>query len=48
MQHLIPSEVSDNFQEENNFENESAKEDDKRPRRVAAQNADLIRHLQNH
>ena len=46
IQHLIPLEVSDNFREENDFKNESAKEDGRRPRRVAAQN--LIRHLQNH
>ena len=50
IQHLVPLEVSDNFEEENNFQikNESAKEDDKRLSRIAAQNADLIRNLQNH
>ena len=50
IQHLVPSEVSDNFEEENDFQikNGSAKEDDGRPRRIVAQNADLIRNLQNH
>ena len=50
MQHLIPLEVSENFAEENNFESEniSANEGDRCPRRIAAQNADLIRNLQNH
>ena len=41
--HLIPSEVSDNFEEEK--ENELAKEDVRHPRRVAVQNADLMKHL---
>ena len=44
IQHLVPLEVSDNFQ----IKNGSAKEDDGRPRRIVAQNADLIRNLQNH
>ena len=50
MQHLVPLEVSDNFEEENNFQikNGSTKEDDRRPRRIAEQNSDLIRNLQNH
>ena len=50
IQHLVPLEVSDNFEKENNFQikNGSAKEDDRRQRRIAAQNADLIRNLQNH
>ena len=41
IQHLVPSEVSDNFEEENDFKmkNVSAKEDDRRPRRITAQNA---------
>ena len=49
MQHLIPLEVSDNFAEENDFESEniSANEGGRCPRRIAAQNADLIRNLQN-
>ena len=41
--HLIPLEVSDNFEEEK--ENELAKEDVRHPRRVAVQNADLMKHL---
>ena len=47
---LVPLEVSDNIEEENNFQskNGSAQEDGRRPRRIAAQNADLIRNLQNH
>ena len=50
IQHLLSVEVSDNFEEENDFQikNGSAKEDDGRPRRIVAQNADLIRNLQNH
>ena len=50
IQHLVPLEFSDNFEEENDFQikNGSAKKDDRRPRRIAAQNADLIRNLQNH
>ena len=50
VQHLIPSDDLDNFEEENDFENgsESAKENGRGLRRAAAQNADLIRHLQNH
>ena len=50
IQHLVPLEVSDNFEEENDFQikNGSAKEDDRRPRRIAAQNTNLIRNLQNH
>ena len=49
IQQLIPSEVSDSFEEEIDLEseNESAKEDD-RCLRIAAQNADLIRNFQNH
>ena len=44
---LVPLEVSDNIEEENNFQskNGSAQEDGRRPR-IAAQNADLIRNLQ--
>ena len=50
IQHLVPLEVSDNFEEENDFQmkNGSPKEDDRRPRRIAAENADLIRNLKNH
>ena len=50
IQHLLPLEVSDNIEEENDFEskNRSAIEDDRRPRRIAAQKADLIRNFQNH
>ena len=50
IQHLVPLEVSDNFEEENDFQikNGSAKEDARRPRRIAAQNAELIRNLQKH
>ena len=50
IQHLVPLEVSDNIEEENDFQskNGSAQEDGRRPRRIAAQNADLIRNLQNH
>ena len=50
MQHLVPLEVSDNIEEENGFQskNGQAKEDDRRPRRIAVQNADLIRNLLNH
>ena len=49
IQHLVPLEVSDNFEEENDFQikNGSAKKDDRRPRRIAKQNANLIRNLQN-
>ena len=49
IQHLVPLEVSDNFEEENDFQikNGSAKEDDRRPRRIVAQNAELIINLQN-
>ena len=38
IQHLVPSEVSDNFEEENDFKikNVSAKEDDRRPRKITA------------
>ena len=47
---LLPSEVSDNIEEENDFQIKSGspKEDDRCPRRIAAQNADLIRNLRNH
>ena len=50
IQHLVPVDVSDNFEEEDDFQikNGSAKEDDRRLRRMAAQNAELIRNLQNH
>ena len=50
IQHLVPLEVSDNIEEENDFQskNGSAQEDGRRRRRIAAQNADLIRNLQNH
>ena len=50
IQHLVPLEVSDNFEEENDFQmkNGSPKEDDRRPRRIASENADLIRNLKNH
>ena len=49
IQHLVPLEVSDNFEEENDFQikNGSSKEDDRCPRRKSAQNANLIRNLQN-
>ena len=49
IRHLAPLSVSDNFEEKNDFQikNESAKEDDRRPRRIAAQNTDLIRNLKN-
>ena len=47
IQHLVPLEVSDNFEEENDFQikNGLAKEDDRGPRRIAAQNTDLVRSL---
>ena len=50
IQNLVPLEVSDNFEKENDFQmkNGSPKEDDRRPIRIAAQNADLIRNLKNH
>ena len=50
IQNLLPLEVTDYFEEENDFQikNESAKEGDRRPKRIAAQNADLIRNLQHH
>lgn len=43
-QHLISLEVSDNYQEKNDYEkeNESAEEDNRRPRRVTVLNADFI------
>ena len=51
IQYLVPLEVSDNFEEENDFQikNGSAKEDDRQLRRTAAQNADFAKpNLQNH
>ena len=44
IQHLVPLEVSDNFEQENDFQikNGSAKKDYRRPRRTAKQNADLF------
>ena len=50
IQHLVPLEVSDNIEEENDFQskNGSSQEDGRRPRRIAAQNAELIRNLQKH
>ena len=50
IQYSIPSEVSDNFEEDNHFEyeNELAKEDQGCLRRVASENANLISHLQNY
>ena len=50
IQNLLPLEVIDYFEEENDFQikNGSAKEGDRRPKRIAAQNADLIRNLQHH
>ena len=50
IQNLVPLEVTDYFEKENYFQvkNGSAKEGDRRPKRIAAQNDDLIRNLQNH
>ena len=50
IQHIVALEVSDNFEEENDFKikNGSAKKDGRRPRRIVAQNANLIRNFQNH
>lgn len=45
IQHLILLEVSENYEEENDFENENelAKEEDRSWRRIATQNMHLIR-----
>ena len=50
IQHIVALEVSDNFEEENDFKikNGSAKKDGRRPRRIVAQNANFIRNFQNH
>ena len=48
IQPSIPLEVSDNYEEESDFENENelVKEDSRHPTRVAAKNANLFRYLQ--